>query len=89
AFFYWLIDVVNIRRWSFFLLVIGANSIAAYVIADGFSSFISDTLYIHLGRHYNQLFGVTYETLVRGGLILLLEWLILYWLFKKKIFIKI
>jgi predicted acyltransferase len=89
AFFYWLIDVVNIRKWSFFLMVIGINSIAAYVIAEAVSPFIRDTLYIHLGRNYNQLFGPAYETLVRGGLTLLIEWLILYWLYKKKIFIRI
>ena len=90
AFFYQVIDVSDKKRWAFFLLVIGTNSIAAYVIADGgVRAMISDSLHIHLGRHYDQLFGPAYASLIGGGLTLLLEWLILYWMYRKKIFIKI
>jgi predicted acyltransferase len=90
AFFYGVIDIANKRKWSFFLMVIGMNSIAAYVIADGgVKTFISNSLYIHLGQNFDQIFGGAYTTLVQGSLVLLLEWLILYWMYKKKIFIKI
>lgn len=89
ALFYWLVDMHNKKKWVFFLIVIGMNSIAAYVIADGFGSFIVKTLYIHLGQHYDQIFGIAYSTLVKGALVLTIEWLILYWMYKKKIFIKI
>jgi predicted acyltransferase len=90
ALFYGIVDVKGKKNWSFFLMVIGVNSIAAYVIADvGIKTFIGKSLYIHLGQHYDQLFGAGYATLVSGALVLLLEWLILYWLFKRKIFIKI
>lgn len=90
CFFYGLIDVAGIRKWSFFLTVIGMNSIAAYVIADGgIKTFISRSLHIHLGQNYAQLFGAGYATLVNGALVLLLEWLILYWMYKRKLFIKI
>lgn len=90
AFFYWIIDVADKRKWAFFLTVIGANSIAAYVLADGgMRSVISQSLHIHLGQHYDTLFGDAYSTLVNGVLVLFLLWLILYWMYKKKIFIKI
>lgn len=90
AFFYGVIDVAGKRKWSFFLMVIGANSIAAYVIADGgLRSLIKDSLYIHLGRNYDQLFGSPYATLISGIVTLAGIWLILYWMYKKKIFIKI
>ena len=90
ALFYGIIDVANHKRWSFFLMVVGMNSIAAYVIADGgVKTFLSDSLYIHLGPHFDQLFGTAYASLVAGSLVLLLEWLILYWMYRKKIFIKI
>ncbi len=90
ALFYGIVDVKGKKKWSFFLMVIGVNSIAAYVIADGgVKAFLSSSLHIHLGQQYDQLFGAAYATLVSGGLVLLLEWLILYWLFKNKIFIKI
>ncbi|GEO07532.1 acyltransferase family protein [Segetibacter aerophilus] len=90
AFFYWIIDVKNKKSWSFFLTVIGANSIAAYVLADGgMRSVISQSLHIHLGKTYDHLFGDAYSTLVNGTLVLFFLWLILYWMYKRKIFIKI
>jgi hypothetical protein len=70
-------------------MVIGMNSIAAYVIADGFGGYLQKTLYIHFGPQYDQLFGDAYSTLVKGVLVLTIEWLILFWMYRKKIFIKI
>ena len=94
--FYWSIDVFpkgipseNTSKWYFVLLVIGANSIAAYIIAHTIDSFISSSLFIHLGKHYAEVFGLVYAPLVHGFLILLFEWLILFWMYKKRIFIRI
>lgn len=87
--FYWIIDIKNKRGWAFFLMVIGMNSIAAYVIADGFRGFIEKSLYIHFGQNYDQIFGDAYSTLVKGIIVLTIEWLILYWMYRKKLFIKI
>ncbi|MBE7170795.1 MAG: DUF5009 domain-containing protein [Williamsia sp.] len=90
AFFYNVVDVAGKKKWAFPLLVIGANSIAAYAIADGgMRALISSSLHIHLGQTYDQLFGAAYATLVNGALVLFLEWLILYWMYKRKIFIRI
>ena len=90
AFFYWLVDVKGVSRWAFPLIVIGMNSIAAYVIADGgIKTFIGRSLYIHLGQGYDRIIGDAYQTLISGTLVLLLEWLILYWMYLRKVFIKI
>lgn len=88
AMFYWIVDIKEKKKWFFILMVIGMNSIAAYCIADGFGSFITKSLYTHLG-HYDQVFGDAYSTLVKGLFVLTIEWLILYWMYRKKIFIKI
>ena len=89
AFFYGLIDVANYKKWAFPLMVIGMNSIAAYLIADGFGGFISQSLNIHLGQNFFQAFGLPYASLVKGGLVLLIEFYIIFWMYKKKIFIKV
>lgn len=90
AFFYGLIDMSDRKISAFALMVIGTNSIAAYVIADGgMRGLINDSLYIHLGQNFDQIFGSAYSTLVSGALVLFFEWLILYWMYKRKIFIKI
>ncbi len=90
AFFYSLADVAQYKKGFFFFTVIGVNSIAAYVIADGgIRAFIARSLYIHLGPAYDQLFGLPYATLVKGVLVLFFIWLILYRMYRKQIFIKI
>ena len=90
TFFYSIIDVSNKKKWSFFLMIIGINSIAAYVIADGgLNEYIINSLYFFLGQNFDLVFGSAYATLVKGSMVLLLDWLILYWMYKRKIFIKI
>lgn len=94
--FYWSIDVFtkatpseNTSKWYFILLIIGANSIAAYIIAHTIDGFISSSLFIHLGKQYAEVFGLAYVPLVHGFLILFFEWLILFWMYRKRIFIRI
>ena len=71
-------------------MVIGANSIAAYVISDGgIREFIHKSLYVHLGQHFDEIFGSPYAPLVSGFITLFIIWLILFWMYRKKIFIKI
>lgn len=90
AFFYWVVDVKQQKKGSFFLMVIGMNSIAAYCLADGgLRELISKSLHIHLGQQYDHLFGTPYASVVNGILVLFILWLILYWMYKRKIFIKI
>jgi predicted acyltransferase len=87
--FYIVVDVKEKKSWFYFLIVIGSNSIAAYIIASGIDAFIGNSLRIHLGQDYDMIFGAGYRTLVSGSLVLLFEWLLLRWMYKKKIFIKI
>lgn len=89
AFFYWVVDVLQKRNWFFVLTVIGMNSIAAYFIADALNSYVSKSLKIHLGQNYAAIFGEPYQTLVHGALVLLIDWMILKWMYNKKIFIRI
>ena len=90
ALFYGIVDVAGKKKWSYFLMVIGANSIAAYVMADaGFRSLIKKSLFIHFGKNFDKILGAPYATLVSGTITLFILWLILNWMYKKKIFIKI
>jgi predicted acyltransferase len=89
ASFYALIDAGGLASWSFPLRVIGANSIAAYVLAHGPDRFIADSLKTHLGASFFTALGTPYQPLVLGGMVLLIEWLVLYWLYKQRIHIRI
>ncbi len=88
AAFYYLIDVRQSRGWAFPLVVIGMNSIAIYCLVHLIDRFIIDTFKTHLGQTIFERFG-PYEPLASGGAALLVFWLILYWMYKKKIFIRV
>jgi predicted acyltransferase len=89
AAFYALIDVPGWYAWSFPLRVIGANSIAAYLLAHGPDKFIKDSLQLHFGPKLYAMFGEDYKLLVAGALVLLVEWIILYWMYRQRIHIRI
>ena len=89
AFFYALIDARNTKAWAFPLVVIGANSIFAYCAEWLFIGFIRRSLNTHLGEDFFRLFGEPYRGLFQGACVLLIIWLLLLWLYRKKIFIRI
>jgi predicted acyltransferase len=82
--FYWLIDIRGYRKWAFPLTVIGMNAIFIYM----FTSLI----------HLDAIVGVFTREIVRvlpnSGLllqqvaILAVEWAILFWMYKRNVFVK-
>jgi heparan-alpha-glucosaminide N-acetyltransferase len=89
AAFCWIIEVKCYKRWAFPLVVVGMNSIAAYLVAHLFEDFFSSSLTIHLGEGPFRIFGVGLEPLLLGGAVLLFYWLVLFWMYRRKLFLKI
>jgi len=89
AAFSWLIDVKSWRRWAFPLVVVGMNSIAAYLIAHLWEDFIISSLHINLGYQVFRVFGASLEPLMLGITVMLVYWLILYWMYRRKLFLRI
>jgi heparan-alpha-glucosaminide N-acetyltransferase len=89
AAFSWVIEIKGYRRWAFPLVVIGMNSIAAYLIAHLCEDFITSSFRIHLGDAPFRLFGPALEPLLLGGAVLLTYWLMLFWMYRRKIFLRI
>jgi len=87
--FCWLTEVRGYRKWAFPLVVIGANSIAAYLMAHLWERFILDSFRIHLGEHAFAFLGAPYEPLLRGLAVLAVYWAILHWMYKRKLFLKV
>ena len=84
-----IIDVRGYKKWAFPLIVIGMNSMAAYLMAHLFESFLADSFRIHFGAHALQFFGTGVEPLMRGIAILLAYWLMLFWMYRRKIFLRV
>jgi heparan-alpha-glucosaminide N-acetyltransferase len=87
--FYLVIDLLGNKRWAFPWVVIGMNSIAAYCIAHLFEGFIFKNLKTHLGQDAFKVLGAEYEPFLQGAAVLLVFWLILFWMYRRKIFLRI
>ena len=51
-------DVLGWRKWAFPLMVVGMNSMAAYLIAHLWEHFLLDSFRIHLGARFFRVLGV-------------------------------
>jgi predicted acyltransferase len=89
AAFSWIIEVKSWRRWAFPLVVVGMNSIAAYLIAGLWEDFMIDSLHIHFGFGVFRLFGTGLEPLVLGLFVMSIYWIILFWMYRKRLFLRI
>ncbi len=93
-------DVGGYKRWGFPFLVIGANSIAAYVMSWTVKEPIRQAIERHFGFFIDKLNGFITEStdlgnpealrqLILGASTLGVLWLILLWMYRKRIFLKI
>src|SRR5579859_199928 len=89
AAFLWVIEEKGYRKWAFPLVVIGMNSIAAYLMAHLLPEFLVSTFAIHLGPQAFAFAGKGLEPLLQGCAMLVVYWLILWWMYWKKVFLRI
>jgi predicted acyltransferase len=86
---YAVLDALGGRVLAFPLIVIGMNSIAAYVMSWLFKGFIAENLKTHLGQELFNSLGGAYEPLLEGTAVLLVLWLILFWMYRRRVFLRI
>jgi predicted acyltransferase len=86
---YFVMDVRGHRRWAFPLVVIGMNSIAAYCLYEVGARFVEDSLTTHLGPRTFRVAGEAYAPFLLGLATLAVFWLTLFWLYRRKIFLRI
>jgi predicted acyltransferase len=82
--FYWTIDVRGFRKWAFPFVVIGMNALAIYMSRTLIP--LSQTIGI-----FTQPIAATlgsFGPLFRECSVLVVEWLILYWMYRRKIFLR-
>lgn len=84
--FYLIIDVWNFKKWSFFFVVIGVNSITIY-LANAIINFHPASKFLFGGL--NNLLPEAWLPLIASVTFTFTGWLFLYFLYKKKIFLKV
>ncbi len=103
AAWYVCVDLIGPKALAFPLVVIGMNSIAAYVLSHLIEGFIISGFKTHgwvvieplrnvLKSQFDldlTKFTSGYEPLIQGGLVLLVLWLILFWMERRRLFLRI
>jgi len=86
---YTIIDWRGLKKWSFPLIVIGMNSMAASLIAHLIADFTSSSFRTHFGQGFFALLGENLKQLLEGVAVLAVYWLILFWMYRRKLFLRI
>lgn len=89
AAFYWAIDVRGARRWATFLVIAGANSIALYCMGMLLKSWTASVWRAHLGREVFHVAGDNWEPTVRAVAVGFTFWLVCWWMWRRKIFLRL
>ena len=87
--FCWVIEAKGYKKWAFPLVVVGMNSMAAYLIAHLTENFWFSTFRTNFGPHDFAFGSAALQPFFEGAAVLLAFWLMLYWMYRKKIFLRI
>ncbi|WP_374702316.1 transmembrane glucosamine N-acetyltransferase NagX [Shewanella sp. GutCb] len=86
ALFFGVIDVMRLSRWAFPFIVIGCNAIVIYLATSIVNwQYTADSLF----GGVIKWFPVSAQSLIAVIALLLVQWLVLYWMYKRSIFIKV
>lgn len=84
--FYFIIDVKGYKKWAFFFKVIGMNSILIYL-----SGHFIDWEHANNGifQWLGQLIGTPYNAVAMAITFVGIEWAFLYFMYQKKVFLRV
>ena len=84
--FYYIIDVLGYRSWSFFFRVIGMNSILIYMSGKFINwEYTTNGFFKWVG----QLLGDPFGAVAMAICFVLIKWAFLYFMYKKKVFLRV
>lgn len=86
---YAVIDVAGWRRWAFPAIVVGQNSIAAYAMIHLIAVWLLAALHRHLGEGLFAAAGEPYRQLAENLAVGAIVWLICFWMYRRRIFLRI
>jgi len=84
--FYWVVEVLGYRKWTFFFVVVGANSIFIYSLEQVLREWIDRAVGVFT-FHYQWLGD--FAPVFQSCTVLLAMWGACYWLYRRKIFFKL
>lgn len=86
---YGVVDVLEWRRWTWPLVVVGVNSLAIYCMGQLLKPWATHTWQVHLGSRIFLAAGPLWEPVLQALAYGLTFWLMCLWLYRNKIFVRI
>lgn len=77
------------KRWTFPFVIVGLNPITLYCMWQLMGGFIRENVQRHIGRYIFEVFGEPYSPVLQRAIVLLVLWLIILWMYRRKIFLRI
>ncbi|HYK46991.1 MAG TPA: DUF5009 domain-containing protein [Parafilimonas sp.] len=84
--FYYIIDVLGYKRWAFFFKVIGMNSILIYMSGRFINWEYSTTAFF---GWLGQLFSNPWNAVIMAICFVFVKWCFLYFMYRKKVFLRV
>jgi predicted acyltransferase len=84
--FYLLVEVLGIRRPMFVLTVVGMNSLFVYCVGEILRGWLNNSVAVFTGGY--KFIG-TLAPVAQSCTVLLVIWYLTYWLYKRKIFLRV
>jgi len=84
--FYLIIEVLGYRKWAFPLLVVGMNSIFIYFVSEVLREWLDHAVGVFT-FHYSFIGKLA--PVVQATTVLLVMWYLCYWLYRRRVFLKI
>ena len=86
---YAIVDVWGLRRGTLFFVVFGVNSIAIYILTWTLCRPLNSNLAKHLNHTIFRVAPENWRPLLVSVLAFAIVWLAFYWMYRRKVFIKI
>ncbi len=83
---FWIVELRGWKTWTVPFVIVGMNSIAIYLMDQLLPGWIVAQLRTHLGQ---EIFSGTYGSIGQRCAVLLVLWLVCWWLYRRKIFLRI
>ena len=77
------------KRWTFPFVIVGLNPITLYCMWQLMGGFIRENIQRHISRNIFEVYGEPYSPVLQRALVLLILWLIILWMYRRKIFLRI
>ena len=77
------------KRWTFPFVIVGLNPITLYCMWQLMGGFIRENIQRHISRNIFEVFGEPYSPVLQRAIVLLVLWLIILWMYRRKIFLRI